>query len=860
MSNAEEKAREIFNSIITEKFPDACKVKINPISSSGANYSSALYEAYIITAEGTQELFAKVASMGDHFDETSRRIFDSEKFVLTKIANVYEKLQDKHGILKRFTFPKIYNHDRDDIPIVVMENLASKGYGCYDRFKSIDWKYASKSVETLARFHALSFALQKDSPEEFKLAGDILKLPETVLTSPLWEGIADGAMAVVDEKDKEKLARVLEGAVGWSKLMDFSEPLKTSVLIHGDYRPSNLLHKEMNGEYNVIPVDYQTTRLGCPVADLLYFTLIGSDQQFRMQHYHQLVDHYYEHLALMMTKFGLNPDEEYGREEFESDIKAKLPIALAVAAIVLPFVTVEAASAPNFEREQYVPRANELFAERFRGLMHDLKQWGVLNGEYHVIPVDYQTARLGCPVSDLLYFIVMGSDQQFRRQHYHQLLDHYYQHLTLMMTKFDLQPDEVYGREEFEDDIKAKLPVALSLAATVLPFVIVNVNSAPNFGSVTTMPSAEKKVHEVLISIVKEKFPNAYDVKIKPITSDGANYTSGLYEASITTPEITLQLFVKAASMGHLIDASKHMFRAEKTVLTTVSNAFKRSQDKHAIIERFIFPKFYKSVDGIIVMENLASKGYEVYDRFKSIDWKYASKSVEALARFHALSLAFKNEYPEEFKKVAEVLEMPRAIVTYPQFEGASDGAMAAVDEEDREKLSKVLEGSEGLSKSLDLSEPRSTTVIIHGDFRQSNLMHKQVNGKYHVVPVDYQTARPGCPVADLLYFILMCSDQQFRKHHFHQLVDHYYKHLALMMKEFGLQPDEVYGREEFESDMKAKLPISLSVAAAALPFATADADSAPNFERGQCVPGVNELFVERFRELVQDFKQWGVI
>ncbi|XP_063533392.1 uncharacterized protein LOC134743717 [Cydia strobilella] len=379
MSNAEEKALEVFNSIITDKFPDASKVKLKPISSDGANYSSTLYEACIITPEGTQELFAKVASMGDVFNDSSEKIFDSEKFVLTKIASAYEKIQDKHGITTEiFRFPKIYNHDRDDIPIVVMENLASKGYGCYDRFKSINWKYASKSVETLARFHALSFALKKESPEKFKLAGDTLKVPESDLRSPLWEGIADGAKAVVDEEDKEKLARVLEGGVGWSKLIDFGEPLKTSVLIHGDYRPSNLMHKEVNGEYHVIPVDYQTVREGCPVADLLYFILMGSDQQFRQQYYHQLVDHYYEHLALMMTKFGLRPDEEYGREEFESDIKVKLPIALAVAALVLPFVTVDAASAPNFERKQYVPRVNELFAERFRGLMQDLKQWNVL--------------------------------------------------------------------------------------------------------------------------------------------------------------------------------------------------------------------------------------------------------------------------------------------------------------------------------------------------------------------------------------------------------------------------------------------------------------------------------------------------
>ncbi|XP_048007434.1 uncharacterized protein LOC125242641 [Leguminivora glycinivorella] len=379
---------------------------------------------------------------------------------------------------------------------------------------------------------------------------------------------------------------------------------------------------------------------------------------------------------------------------------------------------------------------------------------------------------------------------------------------------------------------------------------------------VSTMPSAEKKVNEVLNSIVKEKFPNALDVKIKPITGDGANYTSGLYQVSVATPESTLELFVKAGSMGSLVDTCNHMFRTEEILLTTVSSAFERLQDKHAVKERFIFPKFYeyKSVDKIIVMENIAYKGYEVYDRFKSIDWKYASKSVETLARFHALSFAYKNEYPEEFKKILEIINMPRKFFTDPQFESASDGALTVVDEEDRETLSKLLEGSEGISQSFDLTEPRETTVIAHSDFRPSNLMHKKVNGEYHVIPIDYQTARPGCPVADLLYFILMGSDQQFRKNHFHQLVDHYYENLALAIKELGLNPDEVYGREEFDGDMKAKLPISLCVAASCLPFTTADADNALDFDSGRCVPAVNQLFAERFRELMQDYKQWGVI
>ncbi|XP_063389644.1 uncharacterized protein LOC134675363 [Cydia fagiglandana] len=359
------------------------------------------------------------------------------------------------------------------------------------------------------------------------------------------------------------------------------------------------------------------------------------------------------------------------------------------------------------------------------------------------------------------------------------------------------------------------------------------------------MSNAEERLRKVLNCIVQEKFPNASDVKIKPYSTDGANYTSVLFEASIVTPEDTFELFAKVESMGdHLKDTSQHLSNIENFVFTSLTGAYAKLEGKYGIKEKFIFPKFYKSVDGVVVMENLAFKGYEVYDRFKSIDWNYASKSVEALARFHSLSFAFKNECPEEFRKAGEVLNIPMAIYTSFHSDGQSDAAMAALDEEDREKLIKLLEGSKGLSKGLDLTETRETAVIVHGDYRASNLMHKEVNGEYHVIPVDYQTARLGCPASDLLYFIVMGSDQQFRKLHYHQLLDHYYQHLTLMMTKFGLQPDEVYGREEFESDIKAKLPVALSFAAIGLPFVTVDADSAPNFASGQFVPRANEQFV----------------
>lgn len=71
----------------------------------------------------------------------------------------------------------------------------------------------------------------------------------------------------------------------------------------------------------VIPVDYQTLRGGCPVVDLLYFIFTGTDKQFRANYYEKLVDHYYSELRAAIIRLGLNPDEKYSREDFDAELK-----------------------------------------------------------------------------------------------------------------------------------------------------------------------------------------------------------------------------------------------------------------------------------------------------------------------------------------------------------------------------------------------------------------------------------------------------------------------------------------------------------------------------------------------------------
>ncbi|XP_073954166.1 uncharacterized protein [Choristoneura fumiferana] len=372
---AEETLKKVLNSIVEKKFPHNSKVEVRPITTPGANYTSALFAATITTHEEKVELFAKVATIGINLG--ANQIFQIEDYVYTQLASVFEQLQDKHGVTDRFVFSKYYGcSGADGTQTIVMENLVSRGYDVPDRFKYIDWEYASKSVEVLAKFHALSLAFCKERPEEF------LKVDKALMSPPWtdgeqWQGLIDGALAVVDDEDREAVARHLD-CVGWSKMLQFSKARKTAVIVHADYRPSNLMHRELDGKVDVIPVDYQTVRFGSPVSDLIYFIIMGSDEQFREQHYRRLVDHYYQQLTLALARLGIEAEDLYGREEFETDLKEKLPYGVYIGAMALPFVTIAPEEAPSFELGQFVPRHTELFAERFRALVADYKRWGII--------------------------------------------------------------------------------------------------------------------------------------------------------------------------------------------------------------------------------------------------------------------------------------------------------------------------------------------------------------------------------------------------------------------------------------------------------------------------------------------------
>ncbi|XP_028171953.1 uncharacterized protein LOC114361184 [Ostrinia furnacalis] len=89
----------------------------------------------------------------------------------------------------------------------------------------------------------------------------------------------------------------------------------------------------------------------------------------------------------------------------------------------------------------------------------------LLNGEaYEVILLDYQHAFYGCSIIDFIYFIIAGTDQDFRRNHLEHLKDVYHNTMAKFLSYFGIDIEKHYPRKEFERLFKERLDYGLMLS------------------------------------------------------------------------------------------------------------------------------------------------------------------------------------------------------------------------------------------------------------------------------------------------------------------------------------------------------------------------------------------------------------
>lgn len=272
------------------------------------------------------------------------------------------KFQDSKNVRDPFDkYAKLFLSYTDGVnDVLCLEDVSLEGFVSAVRQEGIDYNHCKLTLKVLAQFHALSFAMKDQNPDEFEKIRNAIF--ETYYHDRLWDwylrfwnrisGIA------IDAVEKE-----YPNSIYVDKIKQFAVPerykdmidaatntLKTGVISHGDSWTNNFLYKYVNDmAVDAKIVDFQLTRCATPVLDISFVIYACTTQELRIKHYDDLMGYYYEVLSTQIRDLGSDPNVVYSRELFMQEVKKYSYFGLGFSFESTPFIILAPEDAVNME-------------------------------------------------------------------------------------------------------------------------------------------------------------------------------------------------------------------------------------------------------------------------------------------------------------------------------------------------------------------------------------------------------------------------------------------------------------------------------------------------------------------------------
>lgn len=272
------------------------------------------------------------------------------------------KFQDSKNVRDPFDkYAKLFLSYTDGVnDVLCLEDVSLEGFVSAVRQEGIDYNHCKLTLKVLAQFHALSFAMKDQNPDEFEKIRNAIF--ETYYHDRLWDwylrfwnrisGIA------IDAVEKE-----YPNSIYVDKIKQFAVPerykdmidaatntLKTGVISHGDSWTNNFLYKYVNDmAVDAKIVDFQLTRCATPVLDISFVIYACTTQDLRIKHYDDLMGYYYKVLSTQIRDLGSDPNVVYSRELFMEEVKKYSYFGLGFSFESTPFIILAPEDAVNME-------------------------------------------------------------------------------------------------------------------------------------------------------------------------------------------------------------------------------------------------------------------------------------------------------------------------------------------------------------------------------------------------------------------------------------------------------------------------------------------------------------------------------
>ena len=215
---------------------------------------------------------------------------------------------DKDGFI---AYPECYRTvDVDLNECIFLEDLNNRGFEMLDfHSKETTIDHVRLFLIALAKFHAISFALNDQQPEKFKQLtsnlNEIIIAKGNFASLSYYEFRAQNVIRAVSAPDDTHLhVKVKEffanGALNVA-IESIERELNESatVISFGDaHRNNTMLKCDSNGNpVEICLIDWQMARRASPVIDFAYFVFCSTTKEMRDIHYENLLKTYHDHLS-----------------------------------------------------------------------------------------------------------------------------------------------------------------------------------------------------------------------------------------------------------------------------------------------------------------------------------------------------------------------------------------------------------------------------------------------------------------------------------------------------------------------------------------------------------------------------------
>uniref|UniRef100_A0A336KVV2 CSON000421 protein n=1 Tax=Culicoides sonorensis TaxID=179676 RepID=A0A336KVV2_CULSO len=369
-----EAAKAALDVLLKEKFKlKEFELAISPGSTKGDNYLGIVYRVLVKNSKPKLDkelgFIVKMPPMHPQRREQffARPCFLREINFYDELLPVFYRFQKEKGINIEIDgfhhIPTCYQTLSEEFTeALFMQDLKLDGFQMYDRCQEMTYDHALKAFETLAKFHAVSFAIKDQCPNDpaYKKAMEsediwLARRGEKMMTEYM-SGLSKRALGTLDLKIDAKIYERVETLLSEAYLdileqvVDGSIAEPYAIVCHGDFWTNNILYKyEDQKPIEAYLLDFQIVRYATPITDLCYFIFTCTSAEFRKKYLEDLLKVYHKVLSTLLKKLGSDPEKVFPEKVFREDFKRFGKFGLLMAIMLLPIFVAPSNETPDLE-------------------------------------------------------------------------------------------------------------------------------------------------------------------------------------------------------------------------------------------------------------------------------------------------------------------------------------------------------------------------------------------------------------------------------------------------------------------------------------------------------------------------------